>query len=266
MSSSPQDRPVLADSHCHLHLLQQQSPEQAVANAAENGVEELLCVAVEPSDLGKILPICQGHDQVMATVGLHPNYATEDEPDAEGLARLAENGRIAAIGETGLDSFRDGVSPETQRERLAQHVRAARLCGKPLVIHCRDAWDETIALLQKEKAHEVGGVMHCFTGNLDNANSSMDMGFMISFSGIVTFRNAEPLRAVARQVPLGSMLLETDCPYLAPEPHRGKHNEPAMMVHTARKVAELKEVELSEVAEQTTSNYRRLFKASRAAS
>ena len=266
MSSSPQDRPILADSHCHLHLLQQQSPAQAVANAAASGVEELLCVAVEPSDLEKILPICQSHDKVMATVGLHPNYATEDEPDAERLARMADNDCIAAIGETGLDSFRTDVTAETQQERLAQHVRAARLCGKPLVIHCRDAWDETIALLKKEKAHEVGGVMHCFTGSLANATSSIDMGFMISFSGIVTFRNAEPLRSVARQVPLDAMLLETDCPYLAPEPHRGKHNEPAMMVHTARKMAEIKEVELSAVAGQTTSNYRRLFKASRAIS
>ena len=252
---------VLADSHCHLHMLQEDSTE-VVARAADQGVEKLLCVAVEPSDLEQIIPICQKNEDaaIAATVGLHPNYTTDEEPDADYLAKLADRPEVAAIGETGMDTFRTSVTAQTQQERLKQHVQAARSCNKPLVIHCRDAWDETIELLQNENADEVGGVMHCFTGNLDNAKKSMDMGFMISFSGIVTFRNAEDLRQVARQIPLDMMLLETDCPYLAPEPNRGKSNEPAMMIHTARKIAELHKVELEEVATRTTANYCSLFR------
>ncbi len=252
------EKPVLADSHCHLQMLDD-PPAKVVARAVEAGVGQLLCVAVEPSDLERILPICDSFPEVSASVGLHPNYESKSEPSAEYLASLAEDKRIVAIGETGLDCFRTNIDADRQKQRLAEHVRAARGCGKPLIIHCRDAWDETIDLLTNENANEVGGVMHCFTGNLSNAKRAMDIGFMISFSGIVTFKNAENLRQVAKDIPLDMLLLETDCPYLAPEPHRGKANEPAMVVHTAQRLASIKGLELVELAEHTSANYNKLF-------
>ena len=250
--------PVLADSHCHLQLLQK-SADAAVANAAEQGVQHLLCVAVELPDRDRILPFCDRFPGVSASAGLHPNHIVDVEPDADTLAALADHRHVVAIGETGLDYCRTGVRATLQQQRLRCHVRAARTCNKPLIIHCRDAWDETLRLLHDEKANDVGGVMHCFTGNLYHAERAMDMGFMISFSGIVTFRNANELRRVAQQVPQQSILLETDCPYLTPVPHRGKENEPAMLRHTAQCLAELRQVDYAVLAAQTTANYRRLF-------
>jgi TatD DNase family protein len=253
---------VFVDSHCHLDL-----PDLAdrltdvLALMRANAVSHALCVAVNLRAFPRVLALADQHSNLFASVGVHPDYEEEEEPTADLLAGLAEHPKVVAIGETGLDYYRLEGDLEWQRERFRTHIRAARQSRKPLIIHTREAAADTLRIMGEERAGETGGVMHCFTESRDVAEAAMDMGFHISFSGIVTFKNAEPLRQVARAVPLDRMLLETDSPYLAPVPFRGKTNQPGYVRYVAEKIAEIKNVPVDEVAEATTRNFFRLFPA-----
>jgi len=253
----------LVDSHCHLDLLDL-TPEagdlnKVIARAKENNVHYILNVCVGLSDFPKVLKTAETYPFVSASVGLHPNDRDE-EVTSETLVQLANHPKVIAIGETGLDYFRSSGDVEWQRKRFRSHIEAALTIQKPLIVHTRDAKDDTITLMQKEHAHKVGGVMHCFTEDWSTAKKALDLNFYISFSGIVTFKNAAILQEVAKQVPLDRILIETDSPYLAPNPHRGKPNEPAYVKHTAEYIANLRHISLSEFAEQTTENFFTLFK------
>jgi TatD DNase family protein len=254
---------MLVDSHCHLDMLDLDSYEgglDGVLTAArEHGVGHMLCVSVSLEDYPAMLSLSEPYDQVSVSVGVHPNHRNGKEPDVEDLIRLARHGKVIAIGETGLDYFRSEGDLEWQRERMRRHITAARLSGKPLIIHTRDARVDTLGILQEEHASEAGGVMHCFAEDWDVASKALDLGFYISFSGIVTFRNAGDLREVAKKVPADRLLVETDCPYLAPVPYRGKPNQPAWVRFVAEQIAELRGESLEELASTTTANFNTLF-------
>lgn len=251
---------MFIDSHCHLDFPDLASrTEDILANMAANDVSHALCVSVDLPDFPKVLALAEAHGNLFASVGVHPDYPDTIEPSVEELVRLAQHPRVVAIGETGLDYFRLTGDLEWQRERFRTHIRAAKESGKPLIIHTREAAADTLRLMQEEGAAEIGGVMHCFTESWDVAQAAMDMGFYISFSGIVTFKNAKALKEVARQVPLGGMLIETDSPYLAPMPFRGKTNEPAFVRHVAGEIARLKELDIAEIGRATSINFFKLF-------
>jgi TatD DNase family protein len=251
----------LVDSHCHLDFPDLLAQEDAViARMGEAGVAYALCVAVTLEAFPGLLALVRRHDNLFASVGLHPDYDDQPEASVEQLRGLATDPKVVAIGETGLDYFRRETGPEWQRERFRQHIRAAVACNKPLIIHCRAAAADTLRIMAEEGASRVGGVMHCFTESLDVAQGAIAMGFLISFSGIVTFRSATELKAVATEVPLEDMLVETDSPYLAPMPYRGKTNEPAYVRHVAEEIARLKGVPFETVAEATTRNFCKLFR------
>lgn len=255
---------MLVDSHCHLFLLNQGkeavSLDRVVENARESGVGHMLCVSVDLESFGQILEIVALYPSVSATVGVHPNSEVSLEPTLEQLSDLAENPTVVAIGETGLDYYRSAGDLQTQRERFRVHIEAARKVGKPLVVHSRDAKNDVVRILEEEKAYEVGGVMHCFVDGYDTARRALDLGFYISFSGIVTFKNAQSVQAVARKIPLERLLLETDSPYLAPTPFRGKQNQPAYVRYVAQCLADLRGLTLSQLADATTNNFFALFK------
>lgn len=252
---------MLVDSHCHLDF-----PELAgrldgvIAAMREHQVSHALCISVTLQDFPQVRAIAERFEHIYGTVGVHPDYPDVPEVGVEELVRLANHPKIVAIGETGLDYYRIKEDNDWQRERFRTHIRAARRCGKPLVVHTRDAAADTLRIMREEEAREVGGVMHCFTGDWETARAAMELGFYISFSGIVTFKNAQSLKEVARQVPLERMLVETDSPYLAPVPHRGKTNEPALVRYVAAEIARLRNLEVSEIAAQTTKNFFHLFR------
>ncbi|MBI0408719.1 MAG: TatD family hydrolase [Nitrosomonadaceae bacterium] len=254
---------MLVDSHCHLDF-----PDLAVnidellANMRENDVGHALCVSVNLQDLPQVLALSENHPNLFASVGVHPDYENLEEPQSIQLATLACHPRVVAIGETGLDYFRLKGDLEWQRERFRQHIRAARLCNKPLIIHTREAAEDTLRIMEEEGADTVGGVMHCFTESWEVAQRAMALNFYISFSGIVTFKKAVGLKDIATRVPLERMLIETDSPYLAPVPHRGKTNQPAFVKHIAEEIAALRGISLDQVAEATTRNFFKLFKVS----
>src|SRR3954470_18924665 len=247
---------MFVDSHCHLDFpeLAAELP-QLLDNMRENAVTHALCISVEMPAWPAVVAIAHAHDNIYATVGLHPDYVETEEPSVDDLVVKAATPKVVAIGETGLDYFRLEGDLTWQRERFRRHIRAARETGKPLVIHTRSAAADTLAIMREERADEVGGVMHCFTETWDVAQGALDLGFHISFSGIVTFKNAVELKDVARRVPLERMLIETDSPYLAPVPHRGKSNQPAFVRHVAEEVATLRGIEVEEVARRTTDNF-----------
>ncbi|MGA2550824.1 MAG: TatD family hydrolase [Burkholderiaceae bacterium] len=251
---------MFIDSHCHLDF-----PElrprlaQLLENMREHRVSHALCVCVELPDFEKVLETARTAPNLYASVGVHPDYAETTEPTVEELVRLAEDPKVVAIGETGLDYYRLTGDLEWQRERFRTHIRAAKKAKKPLIIHTRAAAEDTLRLMKEEGADAVGGVMHCFTESWEVARSAMDLGFLISFSGIVTFKNATVLHDVARRVPLESMLIETDSPYLAPVPFRGKTNEPAFVAHVGARMAALRGTEVARIGEATSSNFFRLF-------
>lgn len=250
--------PRLVDSHCHIPMIQAEAA--AVIDAARrNGVVHMLCVAVDLETAPALVDLARRFDGVSASVGVHPNARDGEEPDADRLAALAADPDVIAVGETGLDYFRSQGDLRWQHERFRTHIRAARAAGKPLIIHSRDAKADVIRILTEEGADAVGGIMHCFVDDWDTACQAMDLGFLISFSGIVTFRNAADLQEVARRVPLDRMLVETDAPYLAPVPHRGRENQPAFVLHVAEQLAALRSVTLAEIADATTANFFRLF-------
>ena len=255
-------RTPLTDSHCHLDRLSGDL-EEILARANEAGVGWFLCVSINTENVERVIEIAGRHPSVYATVGVHPNEQEGREPDLEELASLAERPKVVAIGETGLDYFHGKGDLEWQRERFRRHIAAAKITGKPLIVHMRDAAADTLSLLREEKADEVGGVMHCFTGDWETAVSAMELGFHISFSGIITFRNADPLRAVAARVPEDRLLIETDSPYLAPVPYRGKPNQPAYVRRVAECLAELRGSSMEQIAEKTTANFHQLFRIGR---
>jgi TatD DNase family protein len=226
----------------------------------ELGVTHALCISVNLADLPKVLGLAETYDNFFASVGVHPDQEDRSAVDPGQLVGFAQHPRVVAIGETGLDYYRLSGDLEWQRERFRAHIRAARRCGKPLVIHTRSAAEDTLRIMREEGASEVGGVMHCFTETLEVAEEAIALGFHISFSGIVTFKNAGSLREVARKVPLERVLVETDSPYLAPVPHRGKDNRPGLVRFVAEEVARLRGLSVQELAEATTGNFMRLFR------
>lgn len=226
---------------------------------AANDVGTALCISVKLEDFPRVLDMAERHPQLWASVGVHPDNADCDEPDVARLVALADHPKVVAIGETGLDYYWQKDAPEWQRERFRTHIRAARETGKPLVIHTRSAADDTLRLMREENAGEAGGVMHCFTESWEVAAGALELGFYISFSGIVTFRNAKDLKEVAKRVPLDRLLIETDSPYLAPVPHRGKTNEPGWVIHVAEELARLRDEPLELIEAATTDNFFRLF-------
>jgi len=252
--------PTLVDSHCHLDFepLHANLP-QVLQNARDNGVGHMLCVAVTLEKFPAVCALARAHANIYASVGVHPNEQQGEVPSAEELARLALDEKVVAIGETGLDYYRSTGDMDWQRERFRRHIRAAKQCRKPLIVHTREAAADTLTILREEGAAAIGGVMHCFTETWEVAREALDLGFFISFSGILTFRNADALRAVARQVPADRLLIETDAPYLAPVPHRGRTNEPAFVRYVAECLAEVRGVTLADIADQTTRNFFALF-------
>lgn len=251
----------LVDSHCHLDFPEFASRIPSILDAmAANGVGHALCVSVTRDGFPGVIALAEGHGNLFASAGVHPDYPEADEPAVAEIVRWADHRKVVAIGETGLDYYRLKGDLEWQRQRFRNHIRAARECGKPLIIHTRSAAEDTLEIMAEEGAREVGGVMHCFTETADVAAAAMEMGFLISFSGIVTFKNALALKDVARVVPLAQMLVETDAPYLAPVPHRGKVNEPAYVRHVAEEIAQLHGVSIEAVAEATTTNFFGLFR------
>jgi TatD DNase family protein len=252
---------VLVDSHCHLDF-----PELAddidgvLLRMRENRVAAALCVSVTLERWPAVVGLAHRHPNLYATVGVHPDEREVEEPTVERLTELAGTPKVIAIGETGLDYYRQSGDTEWQRDRFRTHIRAARACGKPLVIHTRAASEDTLAIMREERAGEVGGVMHCFTETLDTAKAALALGFFISFSGIVTFKNAADLQEVARQVPLQRLLVETDAPYLAPVPFRGRRNEPAFVRHVAERIATIKNTNIHDIENSTSSNFYDLFR------
>lgn len=257
--------PSLVDSHCHLNFEPlRQDIDRVLGNARQQGVDHLLCVSVNLESYPEVLALAEKYPHIYASVGVHPNEREGREPDVAELTRLAAHPRVVAIGETGLDYFRSEGDLEWQRERFRRHIRASRQSGKPLIIHTREAAEDTLRTMREEEAGSAGGVMHCFTESWEVAKASLDLGFYISFSGIVTFRSAEALRDVARRVPDDRLLIETDSPYLAPMPFRGKTNEPAYVTHVAALVAELRGIDISKLADITTRNFFQLFSTAQA--
>ena len=267
---------MLVDSHCHLDFPGLADRiDDVLANMAANEVTRALCVSVSLPEFPRVLALAERDDRLHASVGVHPDSATDEsatetggiEPTADELVRLAQHPKVIAIGETGLDYYREPPDDaarqrirQIQQQRFREHIRAARRCGKPLIIHTRSASTDTIRLLREEGADACGGVLHCFTEDWDTARAGLDLGLYVSFSGIVTFRNAASLREVAAKVPLDRMLVETDSPYLAPVPFRGKTNEPAYVRHVAQALAELRGRDFEEFAHLTTQNYLNLFR------
>lgn len=252
---------MLVDSHCHLNFPELASNIDAVRSAMlENQVGHALLISVTLEKFPEVLELAERFPNFYATVGVHPDY--EDEPpfDVDTLVALAKHPKVIGIGETGLDYFRLTGDLEWQRERFRIHIRAAIQSNLPLIIHTRSAAEDTLRIMREEQANKVGGVMHCFTESYDVAMQAIELGFYISFSGIVTFKNAEALKAVAQKVPLDRILVETDSPYLAPIPFRGKVNQPAYVKHVAEEIARLREVSLDVITEASTRNFFSLFK------
>jgi TatD DNase family protein len=251
---------MLVDSHCHLDFPELAGELDSVfALMRENRIECALCVSVTLDDFPRVRRLAETHAHIYGSVGVHPDYESAAVVSVAQLVELAAHPRIVAIGETGLDYFRLKGDLEWQRERFRTHIRAARECGKPLIVHTREAAADTLQIMREEGADKVGGVMHCFTESLEVAKAAMDLGFYISFSGIVTFKNAKMIKEVAAAVPLDRMLVETDAPYLAPAPFRGRTNQPGYVKHVAAEVARLKGLDYDQVCRETTSNFYQLF-------
>jgi TatD DNase family protein len=252
---------MFIDSHCHIDFDDfTEGVEPLLERMSQAQVTHALCVSVTLPDYPRVKALAERHANLFASCGVHPDYLETQEPTVEGLVAEAQNPKIVAIGETGLDYFRLKGDLEWQRERFRTHIRAAKQCGKPLIVHTRAAREDTIRVLKEEGADAVGGVLHCFTEDWATAKAGLDLGFMVSFSGIVTFKNAKDLHEVAKLVPDDRLLIETDAPYLAPVPLRGRRNEPSFVPHVAQHLSTLRNQSIQLVAELTSSNFHRLFK------
>lgn len=256
---------MFIDSHCHLNMLtghkdMPMSMEDILRDAKRNRIEKMLCVAVNTTDWAEMKAQCHPYtEQIVLSAGIHPCYM--DDQDFEALSQQAIDEQVVAIGESGLDYFYcpDEAVQKVQRESFAKHIHLSAALNKPLIVHTRDARTDTIAVMQAENAERAQGVMHCFTETLDMAKAALDLGFYISFSGIITFKNAEEIRDVCRYVPLDRLLIETDSPYLAPVPYRGKVNRPCYVQYVAEQVADVKDLTTEEVAKVTSENFYQLF-------
>jgi len=250
------------DSHCHLNFQGlAEDIHTILANMRANQVTHALCVSVDLATFPQVLSLAETFDNIFASVGVHPDYELDLEPTQQELVKLAQHPKVVAIGETGLDYFRLTGDMEWQRERFRTHIRAAKESGKPLIIHTRSAAADTLRIMDEEEASKVGGVMHCFTENLEIALAAIELGFYISFSGILTFKNATNIKDVAQKIPLEKILIETDSPYLAPSPYRGKTNQPAYVKHIAEEISRLRNISPEEVGLITSQNFSRLFLA-----
>ncbi len=253
---------MLVDSHCHINFEPlSEDTDGVIQRARELGVNHMLCVSVNMEDFPQVLSLAKKYDFIFASVGVHPNHDEGEEPDVETLVSHAADSDVVAIGETGLDYFRSSGDMTWQKERFARHIHAGIESDKPLIIHTREAAADTMDILVAEQARDCGGVMHCFAEDWSTAKKALDIGFYISFSGIVTFKNAQDMRDVAKKVPLDRILVETDSPYLAPVPKRGKTNEPAFTRYVADVMAEIKDVSTEEISVVTTDNFFHLFRS-----
>ncbi len=251
---------MFIDSHCHINFPEIASNiDEVLENMQTNQVTNALCVSVDLDRFPEILALAEKHDNIYASVGVHPDYELVNEPTQSELVRLAQHPKVIAIGETGLDYFRLQGDLEWQRNRFRTHIRAAVETNKPLIIHTRSASVDTLRLMREEGANRPGGVMHCFTESIEVALAAIDMNFYISFSGIVTFKKALELKEVAKNIPLDRMLIETDSPYLAPVPYRGKLNQPSYVKHVAEEIAKLRGISVEAVGEATSANFKKLF-------
>lgn len=251
---------MFIDSHCHIDFpeLMETLPE-LLRNMHEHRVTHALAISVDVSDWSRIKSIIEMHPHIYGSVGTHPDYPDVHEPTVEELVAMLAHPKVIATGETGLDYYRLEGDLEWQRTRFRNHIRAAKQTNKPLIIHTRNAQQDTIRLMNEEGAADVGGVMHCFTEDTEMARLSLEQNFYISFSGIVSFKNAKVVHETAAYVPLERILIETDSPYLAPVPHRGKVNQPAWVSHVAERIAEIKGVSVEEVGRVTSENFKRCF-------
>ncbi|MDF1757885.1 MAG: TatD family hydrolase [Legionellaceae bacterium] len=256
---------MLVDSHCHLNMLDltdfDNNLDIVIERARESSVEYMLCVCVDLDDIPELKQIAAKYDDISISVGIHPNTVMNMEPTADKLVELASCENCIAIGETGLDYYRSEGDDfqKTQQLRFRNHIKAALATSKPLIIHTRQAQEDTLKIMIEENASDIGGVMHCFSESWEIAKRALDLNFYISFSGIVSFKNASVLHEVARKVPLDRMLIETDSPYLAPVPFRGKQNHPALVTHVAKAIANLRGIDFAEVAKSSTDNFYRCF-------
>ncbi len=254
----------LVDSHCHINFeALSQDLDGVLERARSNHVDYMLCVAVNLEDYPQIEKLSANYAHIFSSVGVHPNASECHDPDCETLVALAENPNVVAIGETGLDYFRSEAGLDRQRQRFENHIEAAKTAQKPLIIHTRAAANETMDMLEGCGAASCGGVMHCFGEDWPTAKRALNIGFYISFSGIVTFKNAKSLRDLAKKIPLEYLLIETDAPYLAPVPVRGKTNEPSYIKHTAELLAQIRNEPIEQLAATTTDNFFQLFSTAR---
>ncbi len=256
---------MLVDSHCHLNLLDLAlypgGMEAVIAQAHAQQVTHMLCVGTTLATSAVALSIAQQYTDISASVGVHPNECEQQALDGEVIAQLAQHDQVVAVGETGLDYYRtpSAAAMAAQQTAFRLHIRAARQVGKPLIVHTRNAVDDTLRILREERAAEVGGVLHCFTETEAMARAAIALNFYISFSGIITFKNAREIQAIAQALPLERLLIETDAPYLAPVPHRGQPNQPAYVYYVAEYLAQLKAIHIEQIAQQTTRNFFALF-------
>jgi TatD DNase family protein len=254
---------VLVDSHCHLDCIDlsefDNSFDQLVKQSVDSGIEHMLCVSINLDKYPAMLEKVRPYENISVSAGMHPMADQSDTFTVEYLTELASDDKVVAIGETGLDYYYHKDDPAWQQERFRAHIRVANELDKPVIIHTRDAGDDTLDILRQEDAERCGGVIHCFTETQEFADRAMDLGFMISISGIVTFRNADALRDIASRIPDEHLLIETDSPYLAPVPHRGKQNQPLFVRHVAETLAEIRATSVEHIAEVSRANFYRLF-------
>jgi len=258
-----EEKKMLIDSHCHLDRVKlnafDDNFDTMLEAASNNQVGAFLNVCIDLEHFEDVYQPTQNHANIWCSVGVHPTEKEGEEPDVARLVSLAKRDKVIAIGETGIDYHWENENMEWQRERFRVHIRAAKQCGKPLIIHSRSGREDTLKIFAEEGGPEVGGVLHCFAEDLPTAERAIELGLYISFSGIVTFKSAKEIQEAAAKIPLDRLLIETDSPYLAPVPHRGKPNNPAWVKHVAEKVAELRGISFEEVAEASSENFRRLF-------
>jgi len=254
---------VFVDSHCHLDCIDlsdfDNSFEKLIQSADAADVEHMLCVSINLKEYPSMLDKVKDYPNISVSAGLHPMADEDDEFSVENLLALAAHEKVVAIGETGLDYYYHKGDPQWQQQRFRAHIQVANKVNKPIIVHTRDAGKDTLEILQQENAEQCGGVIHCFTENQAFADRALELGFMISISGIVTFGNAGALRAIAKTIPDDRLLIETDSPYLAPMPHRGKQNQPAYVQHVAHKLAEIRNTSVESIAELSRNNFYRLF-------